>query len=193
MKGWGGALFGLGLLLLLIAWLMPVTVSVAETRYSTLLSEMVPTGASNEVVNLQKLQVQMMVWHAGLIAFLTGCVLGAAGAIAEKLGAGGTSVAQFPESGPAGEAAGSVVRPAGAADIPSPGPMSDGDKYVAYGIGGLILVVMLIVVSFQYGSGNKNAAQEAALSNAEAIADNLEMTADNLEAISNMTLENARP
>jgi len=85
VKIWGIILLLAGVGLALISYILPVSVSTSSDPYLS-------TGS---VINIGKLQTQMLVFHSGVALFLAGAIFTAAGELAERIGAMAT---QFPAS-----------------------------------------------------------------------------------------------
>lgn len=175
MKGWGVGLLIVGVVAGLVAWLMPVTVETPGAAGLAGYGLALPTS----VVNLGKLQVQMMIWQGALAAIIAGSVLLAGGEVRAMLSAlrserttsagPGAQPAAPPLDGPAAMAGQSQPE---WQDKPEPGIWGP----IAIGIA---IVLLIVFIAYR---GLPTADENAVLANAEAIADNLEATADALEA-----------
>lgn len=182
MKGWGKSLLATGVLLAVISFLLPMSIE----SYST--SSYLP----DRVINIGKLQMQMLVFQSGAVLFLAGAIFVAAGEVVDRLsgdvrGSGvSTSLDEraLPEAGPA------PVTP-----DPTPEELEQrakkaarearGNKYLAWGMAALLIVLLL--VAFLTGRPTQDApASFMPDGNAESHALLANITAD--EMSDNMTM-----
>lgn len=146
MKETGVCLIILALVLLFVSFIFDVSVEVTRPYVPSLSPYLPPMpGSTENVVNLQKLQMQMMFFQGGLVSFLGGMVAYAGGAILEAL------PKQEPRRDPSDDqpqasSAAPATEPTDAQAVPAFYVDGDSEEMSAGKVIGVIILVILVTL-----------------------------------------------
>ncbi len=180
MKIVGGWLIGIGVFVALASLFLSTSI---DTPTSTYLGEF---GSSRAVYNLGLLQVQGLLFQAGLATLLCGVIVLCSGLICEHISAlmaAGSATSAGADEGVQAPKVMSVDI-AAHAQSPTPTPSDEAQDRLAWGLIACIVVVGVVAAVLFWAAPTTSSPELATVeANADALADNMEMMADNLQAL----------